>query len=144
MRSAVIRSLALLTAGVAMIDVSSSLSLAQAGALDQLNGLAWKTRPLVVVADQADDSRFQRQIALLEPRKRALDDYDVKLVTATEDSAALRHRLRLPAVGFVVALVGKDGGVKQTWRAPVDPDRIFALIDTMPMRRDEVRRRKPD
>jgi hypothetical protein len=28
--------------------------------------------------------------------------------------------------------------------APVDPDRIFALIDTMPMRRDEVRRRKPD
>jgi hypothetical protein len=101
----------------------------------------WKARPLVVVADQPTDPRFQKQIAGLEGRGRALEDYDIKLIAVTGESAALRRKLRLPAAGFAVALVGKDGGVKEAWRNPVDPDRIFALIDTMPMRRDEVRRR---
>jgi hypothetical protein len=139
MSKAVMWSISLLAAGLA-----SAGSISCAAPLDPLAGLLWKERPLVVVADQKADPRFQKQIASLEARGRALADYDIKLVAITGDSADLRHKLRLPATGFAVALVGKDGGVKETWRDPVDPDRIFALIDRMPMRRDEIRRRKPD
>jgi hypothetical protein len=102
-----------------------------------------KARPLVVVADQIFDPRFQRQIVTLKARESALADYDVKLVSVIGAGAILRRKLGLPATGFAVALVGKDGGVKEIWRDPVSPDRIFALIDTMPMRQEEVRR-KPD
>jgi len=144
MSKASIFSIPLLAASLASVGLPSSGSVADAAALDPLAGLLWKERPLVVVADQLADERFQKQIAALEARGRALADYDIKLVALTGDSAALRHKLRLPATGFAVALVGKDGGVKETWRDPVDPDRIFALIDKMPMRRDEVRRRKLD
>ncbi len=144
MHRAVKWSIPLLAAGLGVARFSWSGSIAEAAALDPLAGLLWKERPLVVVADQSDDPRFQKQVAALEARKRALADYDIKLVAITGDSSVLRHKLRLPATGYAVALVGKDGGVKETWRNPVDPDRIFALIDTMPMRRDEVRRRKSD
>jgi hypothetical protein len=124
--------------------LAAGLSMGAAAAPDPLGGLLWKARPLVVVADQTADPRFQQQIAALEARGRALAAYDIKLLPVAGDSAVLRQRLRLPAKGFAVALVGKDGGVKKTWRDPVDPDRILALIDTMPMRQDEVRRRKPN
>jgi hypothetical protein len=144
MSKAVMWSIPLLAAGLASAGFPSSGSFAEAAALDPLSGLLWKERPLVVVADTSADPRFQKQITALEVRKHALLDYDIKLVALTGDSSVLRHKLRLPATGFAVALVGKDGGVKETWRDPVDPDRIFALIDRMPMRRDEVRRRKLD
>jgi len=144
MRKAVMWSLPLLAAGLASVGIASSGSIAFAGAVDPLSGALWKARPLVVVADQPADPLFQKQIIALEARRRALADYDIKLVAVTGESAALRHKLGLSATGFAVALVGKDGGVKETWRGTVDPDRIFTLIDRMPMRRDEVRRRKSD
>ncbi len=116
-------------------------SIASEAAPDPLAGLLGKARPLVVVADQIADPRFQRQIVTLEARGPALAAYDIKLLSVIGDSTVLRRKLGLPATGFAVALVGKDGGVKEIWRDPVNPDRIFALIDTMPMRRDEVRRK---
>jgi hypothetical protein len=56
----------------------------------------------------------------------------------TEQVQSLRERWQLPPNGWQTALVGKDGGVKARWASPVDPDDIFALIDAMPMRRDEM------
>ena len=41
-----------------------------------------------------------------------------------------------------VVLVGKDGGIKLSSRQAVSAGRLFGLIDSMPMRQDEMRRRK--
>ena len=41
---------------------------------------------------------------------------------------------------LAVILVGKDGTVKLREEHSVDPLAIFALIDTMPMRRAEMKR----
>ncbi|MEM7519319.1 MAG: DUF4174 domain-containing protein [Planctomycetota bacterium] len=41
-------------------------------------------------------------------------------------------------------LVGKDGGIKRRWSEPLEPQEVFELIDVMPMRRSEVRRRGED
>lgn len=43
---------------------------------------------------------------------------------------------------FRTILVGKDGGAKLSSRSPVSEQRIFGLIDGMPMRREEMRRQK--
>lgn len=109
-----------------------------------LANLVWKSRPVVVVADRPSDEGFKRQMAVLDAHRLALTGYDITVVPVTGEAAGLRRKLGLPAKGFAIALVGKDGGVKQTWNQPVDPARIFALIDRMPMRRDEVRKKRAD
>lgn len=37
-----------------------------------------------------------------------------------------------------MVLVGKDGTVKKIWHDPVDPKKIFTIIDSMPMRKKEM------
>lgn len=51
---------------------------------------------------------------------------------------ALRQAWNLDADPFQIALVGKDGGVKETWTEVVTPAQVFELIDAMPMRRREL------
>ena len=53
----------------------------------------------------------------------------------------LRRRFRPEGPGLTVVLVGKDGGEKARYRGVVDPDDIFALVDSMPMRRREIEER---
>ncbi|MEM1164222.1 MAG: DUF4174 domain-containing protein, partial [Pseudomonadota bacterium] len=60
------------------------------------------------------------------------------LIVDTEPGSALRERFR-PA-DFTVILVGKDGGEKFRRNGLVDPDELNALIDTMPMRLQEMSR----
>jgi hypothetical protein len=46
----------------------------------------------------------------------------------------------VPAEGFQGWLVGKDGGIKHTFKAPIDPQELFRLIDSMPMRQAETKK----
>ncbi len=120
----------------------ASIAAVPAQAADALGPLLWKQRAVVVLGAGPDDARFSRQVEALRARHHLLDDYETKLIAAAPGDAGLRGKLGLPPHGFAVVLVGKDGGVKETWREPVEPARIFGLIDRMPMRRDEVRSRR--
>ncbi len=120
----------------------AAIAAGSARAADALTAFAWKQRAVVVFADSHRDLLFQRQVARLKAQQRLLDDYETRLVAVAGHDPALRRKLGVPDAGFAVVLVGKDGGAKQTWRAPVEPARIFGLIDAMPMRRDEVRARR--
>lgn len=69
-------------------------------------------------------------------RERAamLRDYDLELLEApAEDGHAFR-----------AVLVGKDGTLKAIYGADFEWDAVFGLIDTMPMRQQEVARRRRD
>ena len=54
---------------------------------------------------------------------------------------ALRQAFDVGPDGFRAGLVGKDGGAKLSADAPLGPDRLFPVIDAMPMRQDETSRR---
>ena len=54
---------------------------------------------------------------------------------------AIRKRFDVPSGRFTVILVGKDGGVKYKRNADIKLKDIFALIDSMPMRQEEMRRK---
>ena len=132
-----------MTHGFAFAAALLAISAARpAQAADALAALLWTARPVVVLGDGPDDPRFAKQIAALAAKARVLADYQIKVVPVPQADAALRQKLGVAAPGFAVVLVGKDGSVKETWREPVAPARILALIDRMPMRRDEVRGRK--
>ena len=120
--------------------VALGVPLAQAHASDDLlAGLKWKTRPVFVLSDSRDDPRVAAQISALDHSRRALDDRNIKVVREARPGSALRKRLGVAERGFAVVLVGKDGSVKDVWHDPVDPKRLFNLIDQMPMRRAEMR-----
>ncbi len=97
---------------------------------------------LVVVVAQPYDPRALRQRAMLDSDPAALRERDVVVQTITPETARrARPELGVAAdASFAVLLVGRDGGVKLRRDAPVASSVIIALIDTMPMRRAEMRR----
>ncbi len=95
----------------------------------------WSARPILVFA-AAGDPRFARQRALFEAHAADLAERDNLVILDTTESSALRRRYR-PG-DFAVILIGKDGGEKFRSAEVVDPRVLDALIDTMPMRRNEM------
>jgi len=123
---------------------------------DPLRALRWQHRVLLMFAPGAADARaadFERMVAA---RACDLDDRDVVVgrVYATGPSrlgdaalgagaaADIRREHAVAEDAFSVVLLGKDGGAKLRESAVPDPDSVFALIDAMPMRIDEMRARR--
>lgn len=104
-----------------------------------LGEFQWKKRPVVVFADSENDPAFIEQIALLEARRDELLERDVVVLTDTDPAARHPIRLKLRPRGFMLTLVGKDGGVKLRKPFPWDVREISRSIDKMPMRQREIR-----
>lgn len=121
-----------------------------------LENLRWTQRILVISAEDESDARVQQQREAIADSRAAFEDRDMLLLTLFDvgDSAAgerrlteaeiasARQALGIDTGSFRVLLVGKDGGIKLTRDTVVAPDEIYALIDTMPMRRQEMRERQ--
>jgi hypothetical protein len=113
-------------------------------------------RLVIITAASADAAAVREQRADLLQHAAGLDERDVVVVLAlpggrvepvhgpAPDPAELVDLLgrASPATDdrFAVLLVGKDGGVKLRSSRPVSAEDLFALIDTMPMRRREMTR----
>ncbi|MGF1501491.1 MAG: DUF4174 domain-containing protein [Paracoccaceae bacterium] len=110
---------------------------AAADAETRLDAERWQTRPILVFAE-ADDPRLADQLSRLEADRAALAERQNVVIVDTLAHSLLRTRFR--PEGFTVILVGLDGGEKFRETEVVDPDRLNALIDAMPMRRNELRR----
>ena len=103
---------------------------------------AQSPRRLVVVVGQPDDPRVTQQHAALEHDAAALRERDLVVQDITPETAR-RERPELGVssqAAFEVLLVGKDGEVKLRREKLVAASEITALIDTMPMRQNEMRR----
>ncbi len=111
----------------------------------------WQARPLLVFGPSADDPRLRRQLASLDASAAGLAERDMDDVRIAgeqgqangaamrpPDVAALRARFEVPAEGFTVILIGKDGSEKLRTTAPVEMETIFETIDAMPIRRQEM------
>ena len=108
---------------------------------DKLSQYLWQARPLVVFAPSENDPRLQLQLQFIEDRRADLDERDVVVLidTAEAEGSALRDELH--PRDFQLVLIGKDGGVKLRKPFPWDVREISRVIDKMPMRREELRRR---
>ncbi len=88
---------------------------------------------------------IDQQEALNEVREGLAErDLDVIVLIASEvvepDRQFLMHDFKLvPHEDFTGWLIGKDGGIKQTYKKLVSADDLFRTIDGMPMRRQEMK-----
>jgi len=104
-----------------------------------LDDFLWVNRPIVVLADSPDDPRFLEQLRLLEERLPDLKERDVVVITDTDPSQKTDLRQALRPRGFMLVLIGKDGGIKLRKPSPWSVREISRVIDKMPMRRQEIR-----
>lgn len=109
------------------------------GADVNLDDFKWIARPVIVFADSNAVPAFRTQIELLNERLDELEKRDVVLITDTSpgDRSDLRKKLR--PRGFMLTLIGKDGGVKLRKPFPWDVRELSRQIDKMPMRQQEIR-----
>jgi len=120
----------------------------------ELASYRWQQRVLVLSAANDNDEDLKRQLREVTRSAQDFADRDLALVTlldnpgASADSrqltaaevAAARAALGIPGGNFALRLLGKDGSVKLARDSAVAMADIYALIDTMPMRRVEVAR----
>lgn len=103
-----------------------------------LSEFLWTKRPVVVFADSPADPRYAEQVELLSDGLGMLIDRDVVILTDTDPAAASPLRQKLRPRGFMLVLVGKDGGVKLRKPLPWTVREITRSIDKTPERQREV------
>ena len=124
-----------------------------AATMAPMDAYTWKKRVLIVFTNPRG-AGVDAQRAALAGREVELADRDMVVFAvldtdevrsiygtapAAEQTQILREKFDVPAKsGLTTILLGKDGGVK--WREPriAEPQELFDLIDTMPMRRQEM------
>ena len=106
--------------------------------------MQWEKRILLVSAPDANDPLLDDQRQIIARWKSAATERDLAVVEilgdktmgASDTAAMLRQRYGLPAAGFAVVLIGKDGGAKLRGTQPISAAILEETIDAMPMRRD--------
>jgi len=104
-----------------------------------LDEFHWKSRILVVIA-RAGDPAAEAQRRIYESSAQGMSERAVILAEALDGSERSKQiRSQLSADGRLF-LVGKDGQTAISSDKPLSADYLFARVDAMPMRQDEMRR----
>jgi len=114
----------------------------------RLATMVGKSRVVMVYCPKSSDAEFKLQkewlskvgAGILERDLCVMDCVESQLTS--EDIAHLKERFRYSPNHFCFWLIGKDGEVKMISGTPVKPEHIFGLIDSMPMRREEMKRNR--
>ena len=115
----------------------------------------WKHRLLLLFAPDSSDPLFKQLHSELIAQKAEIKDRDLMIFhvfgqgpsrmnstpLGPETVESIRKRFAVPRNRFTLILVGKDGGIKLKRSEQTDLKDIFALIDSMPMRQNEMRRK---
>ncbi len=133
----------------------SLLITSNAGALD-LADYQWRNRLLVLVAgspehpsvapvldriEQSTPALAERHVVVIQLFTEATSLADGRPLT-TAEVATVRKALAVDRHDEELILIGKDGGIKQRAPLQTELEEIFARIDAMPMRREEMRRQR--
>ena len=117
-----------------------------------LEQFRWKKRVLVVSAESKDDTDLIKLQSEIASMPEEFSDRDMLLVTLLDsgpstagnreltaaESSATRAALGIQPDSFALRLIGKDGSIKLSAESATSSTDIFALIDSMPMRRQEM------
>lgn len=114
----------------------------------------WKNRLLLLFAPSSESATFKKQYDHLTNKQEEVTERDLLIfqlfllggqydngILTKEESQKLYKRYEVPRDAFTLLLIGKDGGLKLRRSEFTEVNDIFNLIDSMPMRQAEMRRR---
>ncbi len=128
--------------------------IALAAGAQPMEGHRWKDRVLLILAENSTDVEFRRQVLALTAEKEPMaerigavyrvfpNSFSPGLAGTSVESREAGPLYGMdPENGFGLLLIGLDGGVKLRSDTFVAPGELWGLIDSMPMRRAEVRKK---
>ena len=104
----------------------------------------WTHRPIVIFANSDRDPNFISQMEFLSEDIRALQERDIIVLIDTDPNFSSSLRKKLRPHGFAFILIGKDGQVKLRKPSPWNIREIARVIDKMPIRQQEIHRKKQE
>lgn len=110
----------------------------------------WEQRIILIQSPDFDTQEATEQLALLQEERDQWGDFKLLVYHQTNTGLALvskpnesiSNNSRQEITSFQVKLIGLDGGVKHTSSSVQPAKTFFELINSMPMRRLEVRKNK--
>lgn len=145
----------LLTLAASGVLASGVLGATTAAAQSSLRDkYRWKRRLVLVFAPVRPHPNLAVQRERLKAAADGLADRDMTVIEIVQDTVflngkltlelnakALRQEFDISIVEFSVILIGKDGGEKLRRDEPLSVERLFEVVDAMPMRQQEMRQR---
>jgi hypothetical protein len=122
-----------------------------------LHEFQWRNRLLLIFAPDIKHPMFEDLNKSITSQQADLVDRDLVILEILESGTSLIGRDHLDTVQadslrkkfnalpgkYTIILIGKDGGIKlRNEDKDTQLDAVFALIDSMPMRQSEMRRRE--
>ena len=109
-----------------------------------IKGFEWAQRPIVIFANSYKDPNFISQMEFLSQDIKALKERDIVVLVDTNPSVPSALRKKLRPHGFAFILIGKDGQVKLRKPSPWNIREIARVIDKMPIRQQEITRKRQE
>jgi len=131
-----------------------TIGIVHAAKSQPLKRYSWKNRPLIIFAAHENSQELLRQRRIIRSHIAGFHERDMVVIEIA--GSHVRSRLgERPSVSaeilrsyygvgkqqFRVILVGKDGGNQLQSTSAIHASRLFRLIDSMPMRQQEMRDR---
>mgnify|MGYP003653586380 FL=1 len=111
----------------------------------QLSDYKWKNRVLVLSDSPTYTNEFKKALQLIKDSSNEIEQRDLIIFIYKKDhlynlddkEVLFKNNTIEHMKGYL--LIGKDGGVKSIQSYPLKLEEIFELIDSMPMRRAEMK-----
>lgn len=118
-----------------------------------LDEYTWKNRVILLFTRSEETKVFHEQLQEFEERQSGLVDRDLVVFKILPDhviapdekmldqnvATHLRNAFQAQESEYKIVLIGKDGGQKLSQDSFLSTDKLFGIIDQMPMRRREMR-----
>ncbi len=108
----------------------------------------WENRLILVYSENQNNSIYQKQLTEFIENEEGLLERKIlvyhilperyKIGLKSEDKWEKNTSLKILDVQFEVNLIGLDGGIKLSQKELLTAEKLFSIIDRMPMRRIEI------
>jgi hypothetical protein len=112
---------------------------------DKLKAYTWQKRILLVIADTKNNYLLKQQQHILTQQSEEIQDRDLEVLylpmneIKQADKIYLTEKFSIKRESFYAVLIGKDGGEKLRSNNPLQVENLFETIDSMPMRKQEMK-----
>ncbi|MGY4536739.1 hypothetical protein ACVW0P_001153 [Mucilaginibacter sp. UYNi724] len=98
-------------------------------------------RVLTLYTTSADNAAYTQQLKILNSDKPGLPSRNIVIQTYiySNETAAVFEKNKIRGF-FTVTLTGKDGGEKYRNSQPITLQKLYGIIDAMPMRKKEMKK----
>ena len=99
------------------------------------------TRQLLLFTSTTSQREYMKQLNLLKSDQAGLNERDIK-IRIIEPKDVERSYYKVEPDEFCIILIGKDGTEKYRAYSLLTLDKLYHLVDAMPMRIQEIKSRK--